>query len=83
MAAEDPSDTYTEGVSGAVNTAVPAEAKVTSTYEEALEVGYLGYAPGPTEVYSFESQSQKVPGLTNSVVNGAQASTDGKSPQEQ
>ena len=72
MAAEDPSNTYDHGVQGNVNTAVPASADTSGSYQDAHEKGYYGYAPGPTEPYTFEAAAKTVKkqGATaNAVVN--------------
>lgn len=76
-----PDATYLRGVPGAnVNTAVPKDAPVISTYEDALEAGYFGVAPGHanTAKLSVAAVTERdravglagTKGLKGAVVNG-------------
>jgi hypothetical protein len=73
-AAADPSNTYELGVQPklsqpGVNYAVPEGAKVTTTLAEALEEGYLGYAPGAG---SHEAMTAQAAGKRNERIRDAQ-----------
>lgn len=78
-----PDATYVRGVEGAnVNVAAPKDAPVISTYEDALEAGYFGVAPGHanTERLSVAAVTQRdaalgLPGtkaLRGAVVNASE-----------
>jgi hypothetical protein len=85
-----PDATYSRGVEGAnVNTAIPAsaaDAPLISTYEDALEAGYLGVAAGHhnTEKLSVAAVTERdrrlglpgTKGLKGAVVNKASDSPD-------
>lgn len=76
----DPSATYSQGVPTPVNTAIPADAEIVEM-DQALNKGYLGYAPGPTEVYTFAEQAaklQKQGADAGAVVNASAETTKGK-----
>lgn len=79
-----PDATYVRGVEGAnVNVAAPKDAPVISTYEDALEHGYFGVAPGHanTDKLSVAAVTQRdaalgLPGtkaLRGAVVNASEA----------
>ena len=82
-----PDATYVRGAEGNVNFAVPADAPIVTTYEDALEAGYLGVAPGyaNTEGYSVAAVTARdrkfgLPGTgaKGAVVNGDDAPTPAK-----
>jgi hypothetical protein len=75
--AVDPSNTYELGVQPkltqpGVNYAVPEGATVVSDYQEALDKGYLGYAPGEA---AHEAMTASAAGARNERVREAQRAT--------
>jgi hypothetical protein len=83
-----PDATYSRGVPGAqVNQAVPDDAFVVDTYDDALEAGYFGYAPGHANtegmtVAAVTARDRKLglpgTGAKGAVVNGDDAPTPAK-----